>query len=194
MLEPGTASSRIAAVALLMVAGGSAIATVAVPLHARHHANAARIAGEEDRIARMDAVLARQPSPPLSSGEVAVENRFVDGDSEALRTANVQQALASVLRAAGIKPRSSRSEKRTPVEDLQRVGVDVEAAMQLNQLVSVLADLSSPDQKLVVESMRIKPVAPRDPARRGEIEVRLGVSAFVRPGGATAGAAAREGD
>jgi hypothetical protein len=117
----------------------------------------------------------------LQAKTIKADRLFLDGESEAIRMADLQSHLATIAAANGIRLRSSRSLPSRERYDLRLVGLQLQLAAPLERLQKFLLDVEQYNPWLYVASLQITPltVARVVDDEVGVLEARLDVLAVV---------------
>ncbi len=174
--------SRAAALALLLAVLAGAAQLLVAPVWAHIEGLRGRIEQERLMLGRLAA---------LSSGQAELSNLdtslkaarsaryFLDGDSDAIRLANLQSLLTALAAKAGVQLRSTRNVPARERNDLRLIGIQLQLGATLPQLQALLVDIEAQVPDLYVEALHVTPAAsalgPRA-ENAGALEVRLEVA------------------
>ena len=191
MLVKGSFIARTVALgllaALLLVANQFAVQ----PLLQAHRDNQAKIDSSRELLQRYQALAAEKPrlANQLASLESAVETSmaYLDGASDALATAALQDRVADAIDMAGGDIKSLRSLPTVDVEerpDLRRTGVQVRFATDIDSLAEALHDLETMEPLLAIDRLEIVAAAKRrtknDALEAPKLDVRADVYGYAR--------------
>jgi general secretion pathway protein M len=173
--------SRLAAIGLLLAVLGAAVMLIVVPLANYFGALRAEIASERESLGRFEAyasnkdaanALAERSAAAMSSGI------FLPGETDALRTANLQTAITEIAQGLGVRLSSTRAMPVHEAEGLRLIGVQAELDADLRQLQAMIFALEGRRPYLFIQSLQVAPGA----GRRGDsndLKIRFGVVGTV---------------
>jgi hypothetical protein len=176
---------RLAALALLFGVVGAGFALLVLPLIGHFSDLRAEIGRQRELLGRFEAFAANKDSAEAVAEQAKAAMQgglFLSGETDALRTANLQALVTDVAAKNGIRLSSTRA---LPVQEqggLRLIGVQAEFEADLKQLQAITAAVEARRPVLFVQSMQI---APLNSARRdnGELKVRFGLfGAVAAPG------------
>jgi hypothetical protein len=175
------ASQRLAAVGLLIAAIAAAFALLVAPLEGRFSSLRADLATQRELVGRLEAFAATRDSADAAAGEAQAALRsplFLAGDTDALRSANLQALITDLAEKSGVRLSSTRGLPVQIQEGLRMFGIQAEFETGLKQLQAVLAACDAKRPALFIRSVQVSPLASR---RRDsdELKVRLGIFAAV---------------
>ena len=176
--------------ALAITAGVAAAAWwgIAQPLADGFRDRAEDIARERRLLGELRAVASRTDEAQ-GLREVAqrtsASGMFLQGSSEAVKAANLQSAVATVvMRGGGAKLRVARALPPRERDGVQLLAVEFDLVGDLADVTAVLRDLDAAEPVLIVDQMRLARIPPRvDDAREDLLEARLTVLAATARGG-----------
>jgi general secretion pathway protein M len=191
MLQPGSLLARTLALTLLAAAlAGGYLLIVAPVLHA-YRDNAAAIEQAETLLQRQRALAAQRP---LLLARIEEEQEqaealagYVQGPSDALAAAQLQDRLKAVIGAAGGELLSTRILPAEAVETspgTRRTALQVQMVVTIAGLAEILYGLESGQPYVLIDELSVR--NQRERRRRGETEtepmldVNLRLSGFVR--------------
>jgi Type II secretion system (T2SS), protein M subtype b len=104
---------------------------------------------------------------------------FIDGESEAIRLANLQSQVVEILAANGVRPRTARMMQTRERHTLKLIGVQLQLSTTMDQLQKILLQIEAHRPILLVESLHLTPsTSVQTDDDRGQVEVRLDVVAI----------------
>jgi general secretion pathway protein M len=184
MLQPGSLVSRTLALALLALALLGGFRLVVAPLVAAFQDNASRIeqaegmlqrflALAEQRQAMSDRLAAQQELAASAAG-------YLEGPSDALAAAQLQDRVKSVVEAAGGELRSTQILPAVPIEGddgIRRAALRVQFAVTIAGLAETLYELESGQPYLLIDQLSVREQrARRRRSDEPETEARLDIS------------------
>jgi hypothetical protein len=172
---------RLAAVALLVAIAGAAFALLALPLIGHFAGLRAEIARQRETLGRFEAFAAnREAAEAQAERARAAMNggMFLPGETDALRTANLQALVTEIAEKNGARLSSTRALPVREQEGLRLIGVQAELDTDMKRLQAILAAVEARRPALFVQSVQIAPSAAR---RRDsdELRVRFGIASAV---------------
>lgn len=191
MIVPGSALSRLLALALLLVLGLAATEGVFRPLVRRWNDGEAAIAAAEDQTVRLAAIAARRDG---AEARLAVSRDAVDAAAvtlrvpgEGLASADVQEALADLAATYGAELRSVRI---LPVEQgadgARRIVVEVDARGAFEAVLGMLHAIETAEPYVFVRAADLSAptgrAALRNQGRAPVIEMSLRLYAYLPDG------------
>lgn len=191
MLAPGSFTAKIAALALLLALLLAANQFALQPLLEVFRDNQARIANAHQLLQRYQTLAAEKPDliNRLASLESGVETStaYLEGASDALATAALQERVLDAIDMAGADIKSIRSLPAVDVEnrpDLQKTGVQLLFAGDIDSLGEALYDLETMDLHLSVNRLEVRARAggrlKNDAETAPKLDVRIDVHGFAR--------------
>jgi general secretion pathway protein M len=191
MLRPGSLLSRVLALVLLAAAVAGGYLLVVVPV-----LNAYRETGEA--IEQAETLLQRQrglaAQRPLLIGRIEQEKEqaeamagYLQGPSDALAAAQLQDRLKAVVEAAGGELRSTRILPAEAIEaspGTRRATLQVQMIVSIDGLAEILYGLEAGQPYVLIDELLVR--NQRERRRRGEpedeptLDVHLKLSGFVR--------------
>jgi hypothetical protein len=187
---------RLAALALLLALAAAAFALLAMPLIDRYTGLRADIAGQRALLGRFEAFAANKPAAEATAEQARALMRsglFLDGETEALRAANLQAIVTDVAGKSGVRLSSSRGLPPQEQDGLRLIGVQAEFEADMRQVQAMLAAFAARRPVLFVQSVQMSPLAAR---RRDaeELKLRFGIFAAVAPSAVPVAAGDRPAD
>lgn len=191
MLAPGSFTAKIAALAILLALLLAANQFALQPLLEVFRDNQARIANAHQLLQRYQALAVEKPEliNRLASLESGVETStaYLEGASDALATAALQDRVLDAIDMAGADIKSIRSLPAVDVEnraDLQKTGVQLLFAGDIDSLAEALYDLETMDLHLSVNRLEVRARAggrvKNDAEAAPKLDVRIDVHGFAR--------------
>lgn len=179
---------RLLALAIPAVVAAGAWWGIAQPLVDGFRDRAEDIARERRLLGELRAVAGRTDEA-RGLREVAqrtsASGLFLQGSSEAVKAANLQSAVATVvMRGGGAKLRVARALPPRERDGVQLFAVEVDLVGDLADVTAVLRELDAAEPVLIVDQVRLARIPPRaDDARDDLLEARLTVLAATARGG-----------
>lgn len=177
---------RVAALALL--AGGLALvyAIVVAPVLASYEDTRTRLHQQEELLSRYLAVAGGRDRLERRVQEVSARQSasgaFIQGKTQALATAALQDRVRSVMQKAGGDVRSTQSLPAENVEGLTRVGLRVQMLATIREVREILRELETGRPLLFVEELELRGRLQRgedgEPAVSDQLLVRIGVVGY----------------
>ena len=191
MLKPGSLLARALAIALLAAAVASVYLLVLVPVGNAYRETADAIEQAEILLQRQRALAAQRP---LLVARIEEETEradaiagYLQGPSDALAAAQLQDRLKAVVEAAGGDLRSTRILPAEPVEaspGTRRAALQVQMIVTIGGLAEILYGLEAGQPYVLIDELSVRNQRERRP--RGEpesepsLDVNLRLSGFVR--------------
>jgi general secretion pathway protein M len=193
MLQPGSLLSRVLALGLLAAAMLGGYVLVAVPLLGTYQNNAAAIEQAENQLQRQQALAAQQPQLIERLEEEREQADavagYLQGPSDALAAAQLQDRVKAVVEASGGELRSTRI---LPAEDVEaspgtrRTALRVQMIVSIEGLAEILYDLEAGQPYVLIDELSVR--SQRERRRRDQrgddgdpaLDVSLELSGFVR--------------
>jgi general secretion pathway protein M len=193
MLQPGSLLSRMLALGLLAAALLGSYLLVVVPLLSTYQNNAAAIEQAEDLLQRQQALAAQQPQLIERLEEEREQADavagYLQGPSDALAAAQLQDRVKAVVEASGGELRSTRI---LPAEDVEaspgtrRTALRVQMIVSIEGLAEILYDLEAGQPYVLIDELSVR--SERERRRRRNqpgsgdptLDVSLELSGFVR--------------
>lgn len=152
---------RILALGLLVLPVALVAVLVVSPAMSRLSDLETRI-DQERRLAGRLAALADEP---VDKSETAVaagaRGFFIEGASEAIRSAALQSQLLEIAARHGLKPRSSRTLPVREKNNVQLLGVHIQVFATVEKLQALILDIERHKPILMISSMQVSPSATR---------------------------------
>ncbi|MEM7021856.1 MAG: type II secretion system protein GspM [Pseudomonadota bacterium] len=194
MLRPGSLPSRIAALGLLglVVVGGYAL--VVVPVMSAFQENGEAIERAETLLQRQRALADQRPLLEERLGEQQEQAEtvagYLEGPSDALAAAQLQDRVKDVVEAAGGELRSTRILPAEPIDaspGTRRTALRVQMIVSIAGLAEVLYDLEEGQPYIMIDELSVRNQRERRRRRRNapdtgepKLDVSLQLSGFVR--------------
>jgi general secretion pathway protein M len=191
MLQPGSLLSRALALVLLAAALAGGYLLVVVPVLDAYRETADAIERAETLLQRHRALAAQRP---LLIAQIEEEKEqaeamagYLQGPSDALAAAQLQDRLKAVVEAAGGELRSTRILPAEAVEaspGTRQTTLQVQVVVSIDGLAEILYGLEAGQPYVMIDELAIR--NQRERRRRGEpedeprLDVDLKLSAFVR--------------
>jgi general secretion pathway protein M len=191
MLRPGSLLARVLALALLGAAVAGGYMLVVVPVLDAYRGTTEAIEQAEILLQRQRALAAQRP---LLMTRIEEEREqadaiagYLEGPSDALAAAQLQDRLKAVVEAAGGELRSTRILPAEAVEaspGTRRAALQVQMIVTVEGLAEVLYGLEAGQPYLLIDQLSVR--NQRERRRRGEavpetmLDVDLRLSGFVR--------------
>jgi hypothetical protein len=178
---------RLAAIGLLLAVVAMGLTLLVLPLAGRFSSLRADIATQRELVGRFEAFAANKDSADAAAEQAKAalrSNLFLGGETDALRTANLQALITGLADKNGVRLSSTRGLPVQEQDGLRLFGIQAEFETGLTQLQAILAACDERRPALFVQSVQVAPLASR---RRDsdELKVRLGVFAAVALDGET---------
>ena len=191
MLRPGSPLARTLALLLLAAAVAGGYLLVVLPVLHAYRDTGAAIEQAEVLLQRQRALAAQRP---LLLAQIEEEKEqadalagYLQGPSDALAAAQLQDRLKAVVEAAGGELRSTRILPAVEVQTspgTRRAALQVQMIVTIEGLAEVLYGLESGQPYLLIDELSVR--NQRERRRRGEpdtepmLDVSLKLSGFVR--------------
>ena len=195
MLQPGSLLSRLLALGLLAALLIGSYVLVVVPLLGTYEDNAAAIEQAETILRRQQALAAQQPQliERLEEAKAQADAAagYLQGPSDALAAAQLQDRVKEVVEASGGELRSTRI---LPAEDVdaspgtRRTALRVQMMVSIEGLAEILYGLESGQPYVLIDELTVRSQRERRQRRRNQtttesdpmLDVNLELSGFVR--------------
>lgn len=169
--------SRLAAIGLLIAVIAAAIAFLILPAANYFNALRAEITQQRGLLARFEAFAANKEEAQLLSERAASavsSGVFLEGETDALRTANLQALITKVAQEHGVRLSSTRVIPVQEEQGLRFIGVQAELNADTPQLQAMLLSIEAQRPFLFVRSLQVVPSASRR-SESDELRVRFAV-------------------
>ena len=188
MLQPGSLLSRTLALALLALALLGGFRLVVAPLMAAFQDNAARIEQAETLLQRYLALAEQRQamSDRLAAQEelAASAAGYLEGPSDALAAAQLQDRVKSVIQGAGGELRSTQILPAVAIDGdagIRRTALRVQFAAAIGGLAETLYELESGQPYVFIEQLTVREQRRRDePGTDGSLDTSLQLSGYLR--------------
>jgi hypothetical protein len=173
--------SRLAALGLLLAVIGAAVLLLVVPLVDYFNSLRAEIATQRETLGRFEAFAANKESAQALAerSEAAMRSGiFLTGETDALRTANLQTLVTEVAQSQGVRLSSTRVLPIQEANGLRFIGVQAEFDADLRQLQAMILAVEARRPYLFIQSLQVAPFAGRRPDSE-ELKVRFGIVGAV---------------
>ena len=174
--------ARTAAVALLLALIAGAAQIVVMPIAAHIETLRERIDQERlmlGRLASMQASTEQLSERDAAARAARTASLFLEGESDAIRLANLQSLLADIAAKTGAKLRSTRTVSPRERNDLHLLGLQLQLSASIEQLQALLVAIEAQVPDLFVEALHVAPAANAQGPRAegaGTLEIRLEVA------------------
>lgn len=191
MLAPGSFMAKVVAVAIFAILLFAANQFAAQPLLRIYRDNQINIASSQERLQRYQALAEEKPGliDRLAALESDVEasTAYLEGGSDALAAAALQNLVSDAIDMAGGEVKSLRSLPAVEVEDrsdLHRTGVQLRFAADIDSVAEALHDLETMDPFLSIDRLEVTAAATHraknDADAAQKLDVRLDVYGYGR--------------
>ncbi|MGI9510547.1 MAG: type II secretion system protein GspM [Geminicoccaceae bacterium] len=191
MLAPGSFMARIAAVAIFAILLFAVNQFAVQPLLETYRDNQVSIANAQERLRRYQALAEEKPGLTdrlaLLESDVEASTAYLEGGSDALAAAMLQNLVANAIDGAGGQVKSLRSLPAVDVEDrsdVHRTGVQLRFAADIDSFAEALYDLESMDPVLSIDRLEVTAAVARraknDVDAPQMLEVRLDIYGYAR--------------
>jgi hypothetical protein len=176
-------SRKLAAIGILLIIAAIGWFLLVWPMVQSHRLNSEAILFERERLGRLIAHDTMRADPGLLEKRLndrTESGLFLEGDTDALKTARLQERITSFLSERNITVRATRGMNGTPIADFRRLGIEVELTLRLEELRALLIEISRQSPQLIVSSLILEATAPEDPQNRDRVDVKLAILGPVR--------------
>jgi general secretion pathway protein M len=196
MLQPGSLLSRMLALGLLAAALIGSYLLVVVPLLSAYEDNAAAIERAETLLQRQQALAALQPQLVERLEEERAQADavagYLEGPSDALAAAQLQDRVKEVVEASGGELRSTRilpAESVDASPGTRRTALRVQMIVSIEGLAEILYELEAGQPYVLIDELSVRSQGERRQRRRSQaaaddgdpkLDVGLELSGFVR--------------
>jgi general secretion pathway protein M len=191
MLQPGSLLSRLLAIALLLVALLGGVRLVAQPLLDAFRAAADGIAQAETLLQRYRVLAEQRPALARRLEEqqelAASAAGYLQGPSDALAAAQLQDRVKTVIEGAGGELRSTQILPAQPVAGdaaIRRAALRVQFAVTIDGLAATLYELETGQPYLLVEQLSVREQRVRrrrdEPEPETSLDVTLELSGYLQ--------------
>ena len=184
--------SRLAALGLLLAVIGAGALLLVVPLVDYFNSLRTEIATQRETLGRFEAFAANKDTAAALAerSEAAMRSGiFLTGETDALRTANLQTLVTEVAQSQGVRLSSTRALPIQEANGLRFIGVQAEFDADLRQLQAMILAVEARRPYLFIQSLQVAPFAGRRPDSE-ELKVRFGIVGAVASVPASAAAPA----
>lgn len=192
MLRPGSIVARAVALAILMIVLLAGYQFAVQPLTQAYVDTKEKIARSNELLQRYKALASERPalSERLATfnEDDEVLSGYLEGPSDALAAAQLQDLAAEAIEAAGGEIKSTQILQATDVEDgpssVRRTGLKLRFAATIDGLASALYDLETIEPHLFVDQLVVVSAKGRrrnDQAESSsDLDVRLDLFGYIR--------------
>lgn len=177
---------RLAAIGLLLAAVGVIAALLVLPLATHFNELRADIARQRDLLARFEAFAANKGAAEDLAGrsQAAMQSGiFLTGETDALRTANLQALITDIAVKHGVRLSSARALPAHERDGLRFIGVQAELDADMRQLQAIMLAFEAQRPYLFIQSLQVAPVSSRRPDS-DDLKIRFGIVAAAAGGDA----------
>lgn len=115
---------------------------------------------QERRLAGRLVALADEPAgTPRATSTASTRGLFIEGASEAIRSAALQSQLGTIAGRNGLKPRSSRNLPVREKGDVRLLGVQIQVFATVEKLQALILDIERHKPVLMITAMQVSPSA-----------------------------------
>lgn len=179
-------ANRAAALAVLVLAVMAVVLGVVVPAVESYRGTRAELAQAREMLARYRAVAERGEPVRAAVEDLEAAQRdsdlFVQGDSDSLAAANLQQHLKQMVERAGGSTQSVQSLSPETRDGMTRIGMQLKLNATVRGLADILARVESERPLLFVRKLRVSGSLRRDddgePRMQPQLLVALTVTGF----------------
>jgi general secretion pathway protein M len=197
-MRRGSLPSRLLAVALLLVAVLALVQLLVLPVLAAYRETAASIEQSQTLLQRYRALAAQRPQ---LEEELAAQQKaevasvaYLEGTSEALAAAALQDQVRAIITRAGGDLRSTQIlpvEPAGPESSVRRASLRLQLAVDVDGLQQLLYELETSEPYLFVEDLNIRERSLRrlrdEDDQAPVLDVSLEVSGYMRAAGDAVG-------
>jgi len=196
MLQPGSILSRLLALGLLAAALAASYLLVVVPLLSTYEDNVAAIERAETLLQRQQALVALQPQLVERLEEERAQAEavagYLEGPSDALAAAQLQDRVKEVVEASGGELRSTRILPAETIDSspgTRRAALRVQMIVSIEGLAEILYELEAGQPYVLIDELSVRSQRERRRRRRSRdraydeepsLDVSLELSGFVR--------------
>jgi len=151
---------RLAAIGLLLAAVGLVAALLIVPLATHFGELRADIARQRDLLVRFEAFAANKAAAEDLAGrsQAAMQSGiFLAGETDALRTANLQALITDIAGKYGVRLASARALPAHEQDGLHFIGVQAELNADMRQLQAIMLAFEAQRPYLFIQSLQVVP-------------------------------------
>ena len=192
MLQPGSLLSRTLAIALLLVALLAGVRLVVEPLLGAFREAAAGIAEDEALLQRYRVLAEQRPALARrleQQQELAASAAgYLQGPSDALAAAQLQDRVKTVIEGAGGELRSTQILPAQPIEGnaaIRRAALRVQFAVTIDGLSATLYELETGQPYLLIDQLSVREQRVRrrrrdEPEPETSLDVTLELSGYLQ--------------
>lgn len=173
--------NRAAAAGLLLAVIAATAMLLVAPLVNYFSTLRAEIATGRETLGRFEAFAANKDAARTLAerSEAAMRSGiFLTGETDALRTANLQALVTEVAQSQGVRLSSTRALPIQETSGLRFIGVQAEFEASLRQLQAMIQAVEARRPYLFIQSLQIAPVSGRR-ADNEDLKVRFGIVGAV---------------
>jgi hypothetical protein len=170
---------RLAAIGLLLAVVGVVAMLLVLPLATYFNELRADIARQRDLLARFEAFAANKGAAEDLAGrsQAAMQSGiFLTGETDALRTANLQALITDIAVKHGVRLSSARALPAHERDGLRFIGVQAELDADMRQLQAIMLAFEAQRPYLFIQSLQVAPVSSRRPDS-DDLKIRFGIVA-----------------
>lgn len=191
MLEPGSPAAKIAALGILGIVILAGNQFIVQPLLQTYQDNQEKIAHSNDLLQRYRALAEEQPrlAERLSALEAADASNtaYLEGTSDALATADLQDLASEAIEVAGGEVRSTQGLPAVDIEDgpsLRKIAVNLRFSTDIDGLAEALYELEAGVPVLFIDHLQVSATGSRqtmlEATSAQELDIRLDVYGYIR--------------
>jgi hypothetical protein len=177
---------RAAAVGLLLAVIGLLAGLILIPLVTHFGELRAEITRQRGLLARFEAFAAHKGEAEDLAGrsQAAMQSGiFLSGETDALRTANLQALITEIAVKHGVRLSSARALPAQEHDGLHFIGVQAELDADMPRLQAIMLAFEAQRPYLFIQSLQVAPAASRLP-NSDDLKVRFGIVAAALGGDA----------
>lgn len=191
MLTPSTVTAKVVAIAILLIFLLAGNQFIAQPMLRAYQDNKAEISQLNELLQRYQALVDEKPklTERLSAWESAdaTNTAYLDGASDALAAAELQELASEAIEIAGGEIKSTQSLTVVEIEErpaLRRTGVTFRFSTDIDGLAEALYDLETSEPLLFISALQVSAKGRRQKEGEEEkpqpLDVRLDVYGYAR--------------
>jgi hypothetical protein len=152
--------SRLAALALLLLVAAILVGGLIAPLAAHVSALREEIGRQRELLARFEIYAANENAAEAEAARseaAKASGIFLAGETDALRTANLQAQIRGIAETRGVRLASARGEPPQDRDGLRLTSVQAEFDADLRQLQAILIAVEASRPHLFLQSIQVAP-------------------------------------
>lgn len=180
-LPPGR-RGQILALALTSIAAALLWLCTAAPLLNWYDARAARIAQQQQLVARMKHLSQEIPALRQATSAAGLQSAddqiLLSGDTDVIAGANLQSALQTLATQTGTSLNSAALMPAQPAGTLRRISIQVNVSATWPVLIALLEAIGTARPRMIVDQLSLANTLQAEPSQETALQANFSVTAF----------------